>query len=118
LAEVTGDDVQLRQIFVNLLVNAFQAMAERGGLVSVRTQTLGDHLEIDVADDGPGIPEHARELIFKPFYTTKPRGVGTGLGLPTARRIAELHGGSLELASTGPTGTLFRVRLRLAGVPV
>lgn len=116
-AEVTGDEVQLRQIFVNLLVNAFQAMEGRGGTVRVRTRNRGDHLEIDVADEGPGVAPDVREAIFKPFFTTKPRGEGTGLGLPTARRIAELHGGSLDLAETGPGGSTFRVRLRLARSP-
>ncbi len=118
MADVTGDDVQLRQILVNLLVNSFQAMEGRGGRVTIRTATRGDHLEIEVSDNGPGIPADAHERIFKPFYTTKPRGIGTGLGLPTARRIAELHGGSLELAHTSAEGTMFRVRLRLSGVPV
>lgn len=110
---VVGDEVQLRQIFVNLLVNAFQAMAGRSGEVVVTTRNRGARLEVEVADQGCGIPDESRGMIFKPFYTTKPRGEGTGLGLPTSRRIAEVHGGGLELVETGPGGSIFRVKLRV-----
>ncbi len=118
LPEVTGDEVQIRQIFVNLIVNAIQALGSRGGTVSVKARVADRHLAVDVSDDGPGIPEEAREQIFRPFFTTKARGDGTGLGLPTSRRIAEMHGGGLELVSTSPAGTTFRVRLSLAPEPV
>ena len=110
-AEVTGDEVQLRQIFVNLIVNALQAVGE-GGRVTVVTRNHESNLEIDIHDDGRGIPPEAREQVFRPFYTTKARGEGTGLGLPTSRRIAEMHGGSLELLEADGPGTTFRVRLR------
>lgn len=110
--EVQGDEVQIRQVFVNLMVNAIQAVG-RGGHVSIES-TVEDGLAfVHVADDGPGIPSQVHEKIFRPFFTTKERGVGTGLGLPTARRIAEMHGGGLELVRSDETGTVFRVRLRL-----
>ena len=113
-----GDAVQLRQVFTNLILNAVQAMPG-GGTVRIRSARRDGHLVVDLRDDGPGIPEEIRDEIFRPFFTTKPRGEGTGLGLPTARRIAELHGGGLELVETGPGGTWFRVRLRAAAeVPV
>jgi signal transduction histidine kinase len=109
---VTGDEVQLRQVFVNLCLNAIQAMAPRGGALRLVTRDSLDHVEIDVVDSGPGIPPDLREKVFRPFFTTKARGEGTGLGLPTTRRIAEIHGGSVDLVSTGPEGTTFRVRFR------
>jgi signal transduction histidine kinase len=111
-ALVSGDEVQIRQIFVNLCMNAIQAMEGMGGKVGIAIRESGDHVEIDVADTGPGIPPEIRDQVFRPFFTTKPRGEGTGLGLPTARRIAEIHGGSLDLLESGPAGTTFRVRLR------
>jgi signal transduction histidine kinase len=111
---ITGDEVQIRQIFVNLCMNAIQAM-NGGGALRVVTRDAGEHVEIDVIDTGPGVPRDAHEAVFRPFFTTKPRGEGTGLGLPTARRIAEIHGGSVDLLSSGPDGTTFRVRLRRRG---
>ena len=109
---VSGDELQIRQIFVNLLMNAIQALGESGGHVRVSTRAEPGRAIVEVADDGPGIPGELREQIFRPFFTTKERGEGTGLGLPTSRRIAEMHGGGLELLESGPSGTIFRVRLR------
>ncbi len=110
--DVTGDELQIRQVFVNLFVNAIQAVGS-GGHVSVRSTAVDGFAVIHVADDGCGIPREVRERIFRPFFTTKERGEGTGLGLPTARRIAEMHGGGLDLVHSDETGTEFRVRLRL-----
>lgn len=109
---IPGDEIQVRQVFVNLVVNAVQAMGRTGGTVTLTTRNDGGHVVVEVADTGPGIPEDVRPRVFDAFFTTKPRGSGTGLGLPTARRIAELHGGGLELAESGPGRTVFRVRLR------
>jgi signal transduction histidine kinase len=114
-ARIRGDEVQVRQVFVNLILNALQA-ADGGGHVRVGTAVEGNHLVVDVEDDGPGVPPEAREAIFRPFYTTKPRGEGTGLGLSTARRITEIQGGSLELLESRPGRTAFRVRLLRSGV--
>ena len=114
LREVNGDEVQIRQVFTNLIVNSIQALGARGGTVTVKATAEGSHVLVTVSDDGPGIPEEARKQIFRPFFTTKARGEGTGLGLPTSRRIAEMHGGGLDLVSTGPEGTCFRVRLSVA----
>ncbi len=110
--EVTGDEVQIREIFVNLIVNAIQAIDGRGGRVSVESSVDGEHVVVDITDSGRGIPADVREKIFRPFYTTKARGEGTGLGLPTSRRIAVMHGGGLELIESKPGRTTFRVRLR------
>jgi len=108
-AVVVGDEVQLRQVFVNLVLNAIQAAEE--GRVTVRTRLESRHLVVDVQDDGPGISDEVGDAIFKPFFTTKPRGSGTGLGLPTARRITEIQGGGLELVDRRPGHTTFRARL-------
>ena len=109
---VVGDEVQLRQVFVNLVLNALQALPESGqGRVSVRSSLDGNHLTVDVQDTGPGIAPENQEAIFRPFFTTKSRGSGTGLGLSTARRITEIQGGSLELLDGCPGQTTFRVRL-------
>lgn len=113
-AIVLGDEIQLRQVFVNLLVNAVQAAGHDGGDVTLSVRNDDAHVIVDVADTGPGIPADIRERIFDAFFTTKERGSGTGLGLPTARRIAELHGGGLELVASAPGATSFRVRLRRA----
>lgn len=108
---VTGDEVQLRQIFVNLVMNATQAVDE-GGSVELRTFDQGKQLIIAVQDSGGGIPIEDQSKVFRAFYTTKARGEGTGLGLPTAKRIAEMHGGGIELMRSNQDGTLFHVRLR------
>lgn len=114
--EVTGDEVQIRQVFVNLIVNAIQAVGEDGGWVSVEATTEDGYALVDVRDNGPGITNAVRDKIFRPFYTTKARGEGTGLGLPTARRIAEMHGGGLDLIDGSGGESVFRVRLRLQPV--
>jgi len=111
-AVITGDEIQIRQIFINLLMNAFQAMDGGGGEIRIVTRRQGELLLVEVTDSGPGIPAGSEEEIFRPFFTTKPRGEGTGLGLPTSRRIAEMHGGGLELLHSEPGRTTFRVRFR------
>ncbi len=118
-ADITGDEIQLRQVFVNLTMNAIQAVAghtptspDAERMVIIVTLNQEDHLVVNVIDTGPGIDADRARRIFRPFFTTKPRGEGTGLGLPTARRIAEMHGGSLEMVESSGAGTTFRVRLR------
>jgi len=112
---ILGDMLQLRQVLINLVMNAIQAFEGRPGHVVVSSRDQGEEVEILVRDDGPGIPEEARAHIFQPFFTTKPAGTGTGLGLPTSRRIAEAHGGALELQETGAGGTTFRLVLPRRG---
>jgi len=106
--EVDGD--QMRSIFTNLLMNAAQSMPQ-GGLVSVEAGVADSSWIVAVRDRGPGIPAEVRRRAFEPFYTTKHRG--TGLGLPTARRIAEAHGGSISLDNAAAGGTVARVELPL-----
>ena len=101
---------QLRQVFLNLVINAAQAV-DAGGTVLVATRRDGDHVIVSVADDGCGIPPDLIDRIFDPFFTTKPVGVGTGLGLGIAHQIVTSHGGEIQVESTPGTGTIFRVRL-------
>ena len=112
-----GDRDQLTQVFINLIGNAIDAMPD-GGLLTIETGLLGvggyRWACVDVVDTGPGIPAELLPHIFEPFYTTKPEGAGTGLGLPISRRIVEAHGGTLEAESLPGQGTRMRVRLPLA----
>ena len=112
LPQVTIHGSELNQVWTNVLDNAISALGERG-TITLTTRRDGPCLVVDIADDGPGIPEEAQPRIFEPFFTTKAVGSGTGLGLDTARRIVEeRHTGSLWF-DTGPGGTTFHVRLPL-----
>lgn len=111
---------QLNQVFMNLIVNAAHAIpADRRGVISLSTGT--DTLEdrdwawIEVADDGCGMSPEVQRRIFEPFYTTKPVGQGTGLGLSMSFSIVQKHGGRIELQSEPGRGTTFRVRVPLGG---
>ena len=115
--DVEGDDVSIsadgelvRATLLNLLLNAAQAMAGNGR-VTVHTSRHDNEARIQIRDTGPGIPAEIREQIFEPFFTTKARG--GGLGLPIARRTAELHGGSLTLECPAEGGTLVTMTLPL-----
>jgi CheY-like chemotaxis protein len=113
---------EIRQIVLNLILNAEQAMLStgRGTTISVRCYPQGEQHIVEVSDDGPGISAEMRRRIFEPFFTTKDVGQGTGLGLSISHGIASAHGGSLDLCATG-TGACFRLALpahAAAGVPV
>lgn len=116
LPAVKGNSNQLRQVMLNLLLNAGQAMeasAER--LVRVSTARNGDgRVEVRVADTGPGIAKEVTEQLFKPFITTKRAGQGTGLGLSVSRSIVEAHGGSIRAESVAGVGATFIVCLPAA----
>lgn len=105
---VAGDPELLRIVFQNLLLNAGQAM-QRVGTTTVRLSSEGQLQRVTVADTGPGLSSDARANLFRPFFTTKSRG--TGLGLPTAKRLVELHGGSISVDSIAGEGTTVTVRL-------
>jgi PAS domain S-box-containing protein len=102
------DAAQIKQVLVNLIKNAMQAMT-RGGTLTVQTGTGGDSVWISVSDTGRGIPPEQINHIFEPFYTTKKKG--TGLGLMIVQRIVRQHGGHIELESHVGQGTTFRIRL-------
>ncbi len=103
---------QINQVFLNLLVNAAQAIPENEhGRITVRTVRSGDEVWIDVTDSGCGIIEENLSRIFEPFFTTKPVGRGTGLGLSLSHSIVQRHHGRLEVRSEEGRGTTFRVVL-------
>jgi two-component system, NtrC family, sensor kinase len=117
LPAVMGDSRQLQQVCLNLLTNAVQAMSAGGGTLRVRSYVEAGAVRLDVIDSGPGIPAPARAHIFEPFFTTKREGEGTGLGLSVSYGIVKAHGGTIEIADTGPAGTTFRVTLPAADLP-
>jgi signal transduction histidine kinase/HAMP domain-containing protein len=106
---------ELNQVWTNLIVNAVDAMGEKGEL-TLETEAVGAEVIVRVTDSGPGIPPEILPRIFKPFFTTKAKGAGTGLGLGIVRRIVEKHGGRIE-ADSQPGRTTFTVRLPVAGPP-
>ena len=113
LPAVLGDSHQLMQIFLNLILNAEQAMREARdrGTLRIRLEKTSNSVVITFQDDGPGIPPEVLPNIFDPFYTTKRPGRGTGLGLSICKAILREHGGEIE-ASSGPGGgAVFRVTL-------
>ena len=110
LPQLTVHGSELNQVWTNLIHNAIQALGETG-TITVRTRLDGPCVVVDIADDGPGIPESARAHVFDPFFTTKPVGSGTGLGLETARRIVEEHHRGSISFDTGDAGTTFHVWL-------
>lgn len=100
----------LQQIFINLLTNAREAFPDERGSIRIHSAVAHGQVEVFVEDDGPGVPEEARQHLFAPFVTTKP--TGTGLGLHLSRRIAERAGGTLELLESTEC-TIFRLQLPL-----
>ncbi|SFN35609.1 PAS domain S-box-containing protein [Formivibrio citricus] len=101
---------QINQVFMNLLVNAAQAIEDRG-VVTIRSGVEGEHVWIEIADTGKGIPPDNLKRIFEPFFTTKPVGQGTGLGLSLSWNIINSHHGRLEVRSEEGAGTTFRITL-------
>src|SRR5262249_22746926 len=111
---VAGSPAQLNQVFLNLLVNALQAIeaTHRGdGRIAITTATTDGEVVVEVADNGCGIPEEIIPQIFDPFFTTKAVGDGTGLGLSITHGMVQDHGGRLEVESVPGQGTRFRVIL-------
>ena len=100
----------MKQIFLNLVANARQAMPN-GGTVRLDVRREGDDVVATVADDGPGIDPETQRRIFEPFFTTKRLTGGTGLGLSVSLGIAEAHGGSLTVDSSPGAGATFTLRL-------
>lgn len=114
---VSGDAGQLQQVLMNLVGNARQALAQEGkaGTIRLRTARAGEHrVQMQVIDDGPGIPQAILARIFDPFFTTKPAGVGTGLGLSIVLSIVREHGGQVHVANPPGGGATFTVELPVA----
>ena len=117
LPPVKGNSGKLQQVFLNLFLNARDAM-EAGGTLTVHAWSEGGFARIDVADNGQGIaPEHL-DRIYDPFFTTKGARKGTGLGLAVTYGIVREHGGSIEVESHPGAGSRFRVEIPLARKPV
>ena len=111
---VRGNSNQLLQALVNLVRNAFDAVAELPGdrqTVSVRVARAHEAVEVSVCDRGPGVPENERARLFEPFFSTKSKGSGTGLGLTVVQSIVSNHGGRVEIDDNPGGGAVFRVTL-------
>jgi signal transduction histidine kinase len=100
---------ELNQVWTNLIDNAIDAMGGKGEL-RIRTSRVGDSVQVEVIDNGPGIPPEVRTHLFEPFFTTKGVGEGTGLGLDTVNRIVRQHRGRVGVESR-PGETKFQVSL-------
>ena len=123
---IHGDRVQLRQVFTNLLLNAFEALEGKGdirisaSLIAAEQDNAGEPSEspnlvvIDVADNGPGVPANLTDRIFSPFFTTKPQG--SGLGLAIVRKIVDAHDGRIDVDTRCGHGTRVRVVLPVSEV--
>ena len=125
LSPIQGDPHQLRQIFTNLLSNAFEALGGAGTVRLSAEQLATDEesaaadvpavpmIQVEVTDDGPGIPADVIDRIFSPFFTTKPQG--SGLGLAIVRKIVDAHDGRIDVSAPASGGTRFRVTLPVSG---
>ncbi len=123
LAEVPavfGDESRLGQVFLNLLINAAQAISEGHAdqhEVRVATRRHDDQVIVEVSDTGCGMTPEIQRRLFTPFFTTKPPGTGTGLGLPICQRLVTELGGRIEVKSVAGAGTTFTVRLPISAAP-
>jgi PAS domain S-box-containing protein len=112
---VRGDTQQMNHLFMNIILNAAQAMEGHGTLtVSTRLSDDGNRVVIEIADTGPGIPEKILPHIFEPFFTTKEEGEGTGIGLSLVYGIVESHEGTIQAVNNSPGGTCFTIELPLS----
>jgi len=110
---ILGQPYDLNQVFINLFMNASYACSENG-ILTIKTVQEKGHVIVYVKDNGKGIDAENIIKIFDPFYTTKPIGEGTGLGLPTSHGIIEKHNGHIEVQSEVNVGTCFKITLPLA----
>lgn len=112
---VRGDTQQVNHMFMNIILNAAQAMGGRGTLtVATRLSEDGNNVAIEISDTGPGIPEEILPHIFEPFFTTKEEGEGTGIGLSLVYGIVESHEGKIHAANSTPCGTRFIIELPIS----
>ena len=115
--EVFSDPYQVRQVLINLVTNALQAVGT-GGKVQVAVSGTNDNVVVDVRDNGPGIPRENLDRIFEPFFSTKPPGKGTGLGLSVSKNIVDKLGGRIDVESRLGDGAVFRVTLPRRSEPL
>ncbi len=114
LPKVFCNASQLNQAFLNLIVNAAQAIEEKG-TITLRTWTSGGNAYVSVADTGKGMTEDVKARVFEPFFTTKPVGNGMGLGMSVVYGILKKHGGSISVQSKQGEGTTFTIELPIRG---
>ena len=114
LPTVFADDDQLQQVFLNLLLNARDAMPD-GGNLTIQSLQKDGQVTVEIADSGTGIGTDEAKQIFDPFFTTKPAGCGTGLGLAVCYGIVTAHNGRIEVVPNEPCGSIFRVILPVSG---
>jgi signal transduction histidine kinase len=118
IESISGDKQQLTQVFLNLALNAIDAMPDGGTLIiETNTSREGGYIKIAFSDNGLGIPDDVKPHIFDPFYTTKSQGKGTGLGLSVSLGIIRKHGGDIQVDSQINVGTTFTVLLPIAKKP-
>ena len=118
LPPIHSDPQLLSQVFVNIILNAVDALPEKGQIfVSVDNHRQGEFISIDIKDNGPGMPEHVLQRIFEPFFTTKPQGKGTGLGLSVSRGIIGKLGGHVRVKSEVNKGTTFTIMIPKTDIP-
>ncbi len=110
-SETLGNAQQLGQVFINLFINAADAIGERKGSLFVTTENVNDGIRVIIADAGPGIPTGIFSKAWSPFFTTKPPGKGTGLGLSISQGIIESHGGSITVGNRRGGGARFQILL-------
>jgi C4-dicarboxylate-specific signal transduction histidine kinase len=115
LPQVVADPSQLEQVFLNLCINAVQAMGGQVGALTLRSRAGDGQVLVEVEDTGPGIPADLRGSIFKPFFTTKREG--NGLGLAISARIVAEHGGHIGYRCPPEGGTIFTITLQQARSP-
>jgi PAS domain S-box-containing protein len=114
LPRVRGDDRQLQQVLLNLVVNAEHSVANcQRRIITLRTSVAAARVVVEVSDTGQGMSVEVQKRIFEPFYTTKPEGAGTGLGLSVSFGIVQTHGGTLTVHSAPGAGATFRLTLPL-----
>jgi PAS domain S-box-containing protein len=113
LPKTLADPDQLHQVFMNVVLNAQQAMMSIQGArtLDLETRFDGTSIAVDIRDTGHGIPEDVKKRVFEPFFTTKPQGVGTGIGLSVCLRIVQAHGGTIFLDNHEAGGTICRIRM-------
>src|SRR5258708_39055940 len=109
LPKIMVDRVQLQQVFMNLMLNAIEAMNNSGGELTVKSQLQDGQLKFSVSDPGVGLPMEKMDQIFSAFFTTKPQG--SGMGLAISRSIVESHGGQLWASANGGGGATFHFTL-------
>ncbi len=112
---ISGNANQIQQVLINLMINAQQSMEGSPGEVTVTTLSLdSSHVQVQISDNGPGIPEDLQAKIFEPFFTTKAVGKGTGLGLSVSYGIIKEHKGEIKVESSPEKGTTFKIELPVA----